>query len=143
MEDGMIVRNAIGTILAGALLAVPAVADATEQVEVIGKKEFVKNCAACHGPEGKGNGPVAQYLKTAPPSLTTLKRRNEGEFPLERVYNIIDGRIEVRGHGSREMPVWGEIYRFEGTANFGPFLSEDYVRGRILELVFYVNSIQE
>jgi hypothetical protein len=31
-------------------------------------------------------------------------------FPSERVYRIIDGR-DVPGHGDREMPVWGDIFK--------------------------------
>ena len=33
----------------------------------IGKNEFKTNCASCHGLEGKGNGPVVDLLKKAPP----------------------------------------------------------------------------
>lgn len=65
------------------------------------------HCASCHGKEGHGDGPVAAVLTVRPPDLTRLASRAGGEFPTEAVRSAIDGRTEVRGHGSREMPVWG------------------------------------
>lgn len=35
-----------------------------------GKTLFVKNCAPCHGPSGKGDGPAAAALKPKPRDLT-------------------------------------------------------------------------
>jgi mono/diheme cytochrome c family protein len=69
-------------------------------------------CASCHGLDGKGNGPVAVALKTPPPDLTLLTRRNGGAFPRGRVIQFIaGGGTTLRGaHGSNEMPVWGPIF---------------------------------
>jgi cytochrome c553 len=33
-----------------------------------GKKEYLSNCADCHGPDGKGTGPHASKLKTKLPT---------------------------------------------------------------------------
>jgi len=57
---------------------------------------------------------------------------------------VIDGRFEVKGHGPRQMPVWGAHYNdrareyFKGTA----YDSEAYIRVRVLSLVDYLYSIQ-
>lgn len=105
-----------------------------------GRQEYRIYCASCHGEQGKGNGPMADILTVAPADLTQLRRKNGGEFPFWRVYKIIDGRDIVRGHGARNMPVWGaEFLREEG----GGYLDEDRVIGRILALVYYLQSIQE
>ena len=48
-------------------------------------------CATCHGRDAKGRGPVAQSLKTPPPDLTLLARRNGGLFPRGRVKAAIAG----------------------------------------------------
>jgi hypothetical protein len=53
-------------------------------------------------------------LETPPPDLTTLSRRNQDEFPEERVHQIIDGREQTSAHGSREMPVWGFTFQTAG-----------------------------
>ena len=115
-----------------------------EQPE-IGKQEFTSHCAGCHGIDGKGNGPFVEFLKTSPGSLTTLAQRNEGVFPYRRVYEVIDGTSQVAGHGTRDMPVWGERYAAEIIGEHGEFgtAHPQTVRCRILELVFFLSTLQE
>jgi mono/diheme cytochrome c family protein len=36
-----------------------------------GKEMYISYCAACHGTDGKGNGPAASALKIPPADLTT------------------------------------------------------------------------
>ncbi len=43
----------------------PVPADAASQAR--GAELFNINCTACHGPEGKGNGPVAPFLRNKKP----------------------------------------------------------------------------
>jgi mono/diheme cytochrome c family protein len=106
--------------------------------------EFYRTaCAQCHGDDGKGRGPVARLLSTAPSDLTTLARRNNGAFPFYRVGQIIDGREDIALHGGRDMPFWGQMFGFEASDRFGPRTREVYVQGRIYELVLYLNSIQQ
>lgn len=102
-----------------------------------GSQLFRAHCAPCHGASGRGGGPVADQLRTMPPDLTKFTARNGGAFPSERVRRIIDGR-EVRSHGDREMPVWGDVFRIprEGGA-----LSPE--AGRIDAIVRYLQAIQE
>jgi len=76
-----------------------------------GKEMFVEYCAVCHGKDGKGSGPAASALKKAPADLTTLTSRNNGKFPEARVAEYIHGDSEVSAHGSREMPIWGDLFR--------------------------------
>ncbi|HEY7163259.1 MAG TPA: cytochrome c [Candidatus Binatia bacterium] len=78
-----------------------------------GKEFYLQYCSSCHGQEGHGNGPVSKYISVKIPDLTLIKSRNNGIFPLDKVMSAIDGRREVRGHGTREMPVWGEIFHRE------------------------------
>ena len=70
-------------------------------------------CASCHGVDGRGNGPVGTSLKTAPSDLTTLSRRHGGSFPRADIelYVTGDELRRVAAHGSKEMPVWGPIFR--------------------------------
>ena len=55
---------------------------------------------------------MIDILRVAPTDPTTLSRQNGGVFPFDRVYSVIDGRQAVKGHGSRDMPVWGKHRRF-------------------------------
>jgi mono/diheme cytochrome c family protein len=107
-----------------------------------GKGKFLRYCASCHGQTAKGNGDMAALLVLKPADLTQLKQRNKGEFPFWRVYRAIDGREMVRGHGTREMPLWGFVFQVEEGANGSP-AQEDIVRGRIWQLVYFLESIQE
>jgi hypothetical protein len=75
-----------------------------------GKTLYLRHCSSCHGQEAHGNGPVTRYLNVRVPDLTLIKTRNHGVYPLDEVMRAIDGRRDVRAHGDRQMPVWGEIF---------------------------------
>jgi mono/diheme cytochrome c family protein len=132
--------------LSTALLAVACIgisAAASAQHATIGAIEFRMSCAVCHGEHARGDGPLAKLLTVKTADLTQLAKRNNGQFPLERVVETIDGRTAVSGHGTREMPVWGTRYEAEVGREYGPYGSETVVKTRILELVHYLQSIQE
>ena len=76
------------------------------------------------------------------PPLTGLAAANGGVFPMQEVVAIIDGRTDVRAHGSG-MPVWGTVYQ-DPMAGAVSGQSPDLIaRGRILSLAYYLESIQE
>lgn len=112
-----------------------------------GKNEFRNSCALCHGTDGKGGG-VTDLLKTAPPDLTMLSKKNGGKFPADRVAAMIDGRELVKGHGDRDMPAWGNRYsldKVKAAEYYGdtPYTdTEMYVKSRIKALTDYLVSIQ-
>ncbi len=137
----------LSVLMTGLMLAFVTGARAQgEPIEEIGRQEFIKSCAACHGERAKGDGPVAGLLLTEPPDLTSIRKRRGGQFPASWVYRIIDGRNEVRAHGPREMPIWGSRYRAEALSGIPLPLdisADAVVHGRILSLVFYLDFIQE
>jgi len=73
----------------------------------IGKNEFLSKCATCHGADGKGDGPLSSKLKTKPPNLTILAKRNKGVFSKRAIYETVDGRKAASSHRGIEMPIWG------------------------------------
>jgi hypothetical protein len=81
---------------------------------------------------------MAELLRTTRPTdLTQLRKKEGGQFPFWRVYRVIDGREEIKGHGTRDMPIWGQTFRLmEGG-------DEDAVRGRIWQLLYYLQTLQE
>jgi mono/diheme cytochrome c family protein len=135
-------KKGLAEIVAATLFwVIPAVGLAQEEVVLNnGEREYQAYCATCHGAQGKGDGPMSTILTVVPADLTQIRKKNNGEFPFWRVYKIIDGRDMVRGHGARGMPVWGAYFLSE---EGGGYLDEDRVIGRVLGLVYYLQSIQE
>jgi mono/diheme cytochrome c family protein len=127
---------------AGLVLAIafPAAADDA------GREEYMVACAVCHGESGKGEGPFAPLLNIHTPDLTRLAADNDveaGTFPFLEVLMVVDGRTGIRAHGDSAMPIWGERFAATAAETAGPYGSELAVRGRLLSLVYYLESIQE
>ncbi len=100
-----------------------------------GSDLFYNNCAACHGTDGKGNGPMGQVLTIRPADLTIIAKNTGGKFPAAKIYQLIDGRNpDVRGHGGPDMPVWGEVFAVRGNAASA--------KDRINALVKYIETLQ-
>jgi len=102
-----------------------------------GKEMFNTYCSVCHGVDGRGAGPAAAALKKSPADLTQLTRNNNGQFPDRRISLVLTaGPAEILSHGSKEMPVWGKIFKSIGSGN------EGVARLRVGNLTDYVKSIQ-
>lgn len=121
--------------------------------DTIGSDEYRISCMSCHGVGGRGDGTLAKFLTVKPTDLTSLAKNNggqypnlkAGQYPFLQVYQVIDGRAAIAVHGERAMPVWGNRYLSEqpgGISSYGGDY-EKMVRGRILELVYYIQSIQQ
>jgi mono/diheme cytochrome c family protein len=100
-----------------------------------GRALFRQYCSSCHGVDGKGAGPSAEALKTAPPDLTALAK--DGKFDEAGVRTWIDGTHATSAHGGRDMPVWGRVF-----AKAGERASAGGAQTDIWMLVSYLESIQ-
>jgi mono/diheme cytochrome c family protein len=118
---GMPMRNGLLVLLAALSFQPPLASGQTTGAKnpplvissLYGRDLFEMYCATCHGREGRGNGPAAEALKVRPADLTTIARRNGGTFPKSRVESFVtvgEDRASP-AHGSKEMPVWGPIFR--------------------------------
>jgi hypothetical protein len=96
---------------------------------------FHAYCSPCHGADGTGNGPVAPALTSKVPDLTTLAKQHGGIFPRAHVRKTISGQDAVVAHGSREMPIWGEIFHQVEQ-------DRDYGNVRLTNVTKYIESIQ-
>lgn len=128
-------------VLTAALVLTPAVtlAQATTpgQAAFSGGALFNTYCAVCHGGAAKGDGPLAASLKDKPKDLTIFAKTNGGTYPAELVSKIIDGREAVKGHGGKDMPVWGDAFKASIEVQ-----NEQAVKARIDALVRYLGTIQ-
>lgn len=130
-------RHAVAVLFAG--FSVIGAASADEA----GKGEYMAYCATCHGAAGLGNGPMAEFMSIKVTDLTTIAQQNDGVFPFLEVVHAIDGRSGIMAHG-REMPVWGDRFMAEmGDAMAGDYSHVYEVRGRVLSLAYYIQSLQK
>lgn len=122
-------------------LAAPTVARQPNEAQTEvhrGSLLYQIHCRSCHGKHGSGRGPLAKELRVRPSNLRTIAARNDGEFPAKEMFEVIEGARFVRGHGEREMPVWGLTFvqrdvDTDQTAD---------VRAQIEALVAFLESIQ-
>ncbi len=101
-----------------------------------GKDMFNSYCAVCHGTDGKGNGPAASAMKTAPADLVLLAQKSGGKYPAAHVAAVIKGQASTPSHGSQDMPVWGPLFSSISQGH------EGQVQQRITNLVAYIDSLQ-
>lgn len=133
MRRMMVTGLAVLTLAAGGAQAQDAGA---------GQETYERYCAACHGLEGTGHGPMRAVLTLQPADLTALRADNGGAFPLARVVMRIDGRDPIVSHGS-PMPIYGSF--FEGrdvaikTDAGQPILTSQPV----VDLVAYLQTLQQ
>jgi len=100
-----------------------------------GEEMFNTYCAVCHGKSGKGDGPAAPEFKTPPANLTLLATNNNGKFPAAHVAETIrTGPRDAKAHGSRDMPVWGNVFAAMGDSA--------QVEQRVTNLTHYVETLQ-
>ena len=117
-------------------------ADPAKQGWSFGKDQYMARCAACHGANGKGAGPVAKQIGAKVPDITTYAKRNGGAFPSELAWQKIDGR-PASFDVERSMPVWGRDFRHEAMDKLdSKSKPETYVAAEVYSIVEYVRSMQ-
>jgi len=108
-------------------------------LDLSGEELFMRYCAACHGGDARGTGPVAKTMNKVVPDLTRLSARSGGEFPAGAIRDAIDGRSMAISHGTRQMPVWGYEFWVEEGADV---VAERTAREMINRIVVYLESVQ-
>ena len=88
---------------------------------------------------GRGDGPAAGSLRTPPADLTRIAARRGGKFPGRRDRAEHRRPLPLDAHGTREMPVWGEVFS-QGIPDSGT--AESIARGKVAVIVEYLKSIQ-
>ena len=152
LEVNMASKNAVLLGIAGTFLGVLSMGQGTGLTQTTktlklvpvsysqpdsGEIMFKDYCAACHGMDGKGNGPAVEFLKAPPPDLTTMaKRLNEKSIALN-VKTVLRFGTGSKAHGTLNMPVWRRMFNRvnENDTNL--------VYVRINNLSNYVQSIQQ
>lgn len=136
MESALMRSIAGGVILLVSIFLASSATAAETALVKRGREIYLQNCVACHGLTGSGDGPLAHLLTTPPTNLRLLSELYGNPLPEDRIARAIDGRAEVKAHGPRDMPVWGERFYSETPGG------ERHVKARIAALVAYLQSIQ-
>ena len=102
-----------------------------------GARLYFNHCAACHGDDGEGTGPVAASMRVTVPNLRSLAERNGGMFPTDAVRAYVDGREMPAAHGDRLMPIWGDVFR-----GADQDADDRTVRRRIAAIVDFISTLQ-
>lgn len=95
------------TLLAGLVVAgVVALAAAQQANLANGKAKYLEHCAACHGKEGKGDGPDAKDLNPKPRNHTdgNVMNRLRDNY----LFTVVKNGGQAVGK-SDQMPGWGNI----------------------------------
>ncbi|HZY60454.1 MAG TPA: hypothetical protein VFE56_11860, partial [Candidatus Binataceae bacterium] len=74
---------------------------------------------------------------TPPANLRLLSERYGNPLPVDQIARFIDGRADIKAHGPRDMPVWGE------EARKNPDGSTRKLRDWVADVVAYLQSIQK
>ena len=138
-------RNSFPATSLAAVVLVTASAVCAQDMS-LGEFEYNNSCVACHGASGKGDGPVSDFLSGAVvPDLTVLQKSNGGVFPVQAVYDMIEGTEMASAHGTRDMPIWGNRFRqrADDDPDFPITDSEGYAATRVLALIEFLSGIQE
>ena len=125
-------------LVAGVLLLIGA----SGPVSGSGAEDFQALCAACHGVDGSGNGPMSARLKVPAADLTKILNRYGGRFPTEHLIDYLDGRQQPGAQDSRDMPAWGNhLSRVEELGRLKR-IPEHEIRQRLAQIVDFLRSIQ-
>jgi mono/diheme cytochrome c family protein len=127
------------------MVAIPFAA-AGQTSAALGQADFQDNCASCHGKKGLGDGPLSSWLVKPPADLSTLAQRHGGQFEDALIAELIDGRWSGDGgpHGSRDMPVWGQVFKQRAMMRPGDSArtAEWSAQDRIQSLLMYLKTLQ-
>ena len=85
---------------------------------------------------------LACELKAKPSNLTVITQNTGADFPYLKIRKVIDGSMatgSLRAHGTKEMPVWGDVFRREG----GSYSKWTDAQARMMNIVDYLASIQK
>jgi mono/diheme cytochrome c family protein len=122
-------------LLLGMILAAAQPQSIPGEAVRVGHQYFVRYCSACHGVEGRGDGPAASALQPPPANLTRIAQRHDGLFPVADISAAINGRTVIPAHGSREMPIRGaRLGEMAGGGAAGEAVVQAVLRIRIDDL---------
>lgn len=93
-----------------------------------GQAFYMKNCFACHGVKGDGNGPRAYFIAPRPRNFTSDESRRIYNRP--RLFDAISN-----GKRGTVMPAWGKVLSDQQIADVAEFVFQGFIRGTVKVVV--------
>ena len=86
-----------------------------------GKVFYAKNCVACHGIDGGGDGPRSHFIRPLPRSFTQKKARSAYNRP-----GLFYGtKFGIEG---KPMPAWGNVLDDQEIADIAEFMFREFIK---------------
>lgn len=86
-----------------------------------GREIYVRNCFACHGVKGDGQGPRAFFINPKPRNFISSDSRRALNRP--KIYKAVHGGLQ----GS-VMPAWSKVLSDQEVANVAEFVFRAFIR---------------
>lgn len=126
----------VALALAGAIAAC-----APDSKLTTGRSDYRALCVDCHGPEGKGDGVLAEGMEPKPTDITRVAAENGGVFPKNRVMSHIYGFTP--GRSESPMPQFGDLLDGRTVLYDSGDGIETPTPWRLVALMEYVETLQE
>ena len=130
-----VVAGMLGLIAAGGMVfrelaapEPPPAAIAGDPVLVRGREIYRERCVSCHGPEGRGDGPIAKGLAGPAPRNLVADPWKHGDGP-EQVLAVLRDGVK-----DSAMPAWGGTYGPEELRSVAAYVYHLAVRPVPVEL---------
>jgi mono/diheme cytochrome c family protein len=104
----------LGALLVGAPPALAAAPERTTALVEKGKTSYARNCVACHGPKGEGDGVAARSLKPKPRNLVTDPPPGGAPAIFEVLTKGVKGTGMIAYKHLSEEERWAVAYYVEG-----------------------------
>ncbi len=86
-----------------------------------GRQIYVRNCFACHGTKGNGQGPRAFFINPKPRNFTSSDSRRA--LNRQKIYKAVHG-----GLPGSVMPAWSKVLSDQEVANVAEFVFRAFIR---------------
>lgn len=101
-----------GLLLIALMISIPEVS-ANPPLAYEGRRLYVSYCLLCHGPQGKGDGPLAKAMDISPANLSTTVRSRSDTILTKIITG--EGRQTITGRDrhnllNEAMPEWKDVF---------------------------------
>ena len=95
--------------------------DNLEGDTAMGAASYLQNCSACHGVQGKGDGPRAYFIFPRPRNFVSPE--NRARFNRPALFSAIKNGVV-----GREMPAWERVFSDQQIADVAEYVFQTFIK---------------